>query len=112
MNHIYCMLLPSILGLKIFAKINRNEKITKYNYIFYYFMFILFSNSISLVVCRLLFNTISSLELNLDNFPIFAIKYIIINLIINIILAFIFSIIRKEVTFSIKISEKDGKKDN
>ena len=104
MNIFISLFLPSLVGYKLLLNINKKKRFNIESKIFYYLMFLLFSNSISIIIAKLLFGLNSNLESNLYLYPIFAVKYIITCLIINIILAFLFSFI-KEVTIDIEIKK-------
>ncbi len=110
MNFIYGMLLPSLIGLKFFKNINRDRKFTKIDYVYYYCTLVLFSNLICVFISHILFGLNTNLEDNLINFPTFSIKYIVVNLLINLLLPLVYTIIIKNVSYTLKVSDRVEKK--
>ena len=100
------LLLPSLIGYKVFMIVNKKRKLNIESKVFYYLMFVLFSNMTSVILSSIFFNLNTNLEASLEASPLFSIKYIIISIISNIVLVVIFSFI-KEVSFSIDIKKKD-----
>lgn len=104
MNSFIGLLLPSLIGYKIFLNINKKIKFNIESKVFYYLMFVLFSNTISVFISRFLLGLNNSLDDNLYAYPLFSMKYIIISIIVNIILVVILSFV-KELSFSISIEK-------
>ena len=115
MNVFIPLLLPSLVGYKIFLSINKKKKFNIESKITYYLIFVLFSNFFSVVTSILFFHLKINLETRLYKYPTFSIKYIAISLIINFVLAFVFSFIREisvdvEIKKTKKLKKKKGKK--
>ena len=108
MNHFIVILLPSLIGYKFFIHINRKENFNLENKIVYYLILVLLSNTIGLIISRVLFGFSSNLDYNVENYPMFTFKYIMIVIFINLCLSFIISFFRKNVSFSIEIKDEDN----
>lgn len=113
MNIYLCLLGPSLISIKIFNHLN-DDNLSNKKLIFYYLLFVFINNLISTFISALLFNIKTSIDLNLTNFPILAIKYIIISIIIAIIIPFFTEFLRKNIDYSIEVktNEKTKNKKN
>ena len=107
MNSFIGLLLPSLIGYKIFLNINKMRKFNIESKVFYYLMFVLFSNTISVFISKFLFGLNNNLDDNLNVSPLFSVKYIILSVIINLVLVVILSF-AKEISFSIDIKKIKG----
>lgn len=110
MNFLIGLLLPSVVGYKFFVHINKEEKFNVESKASYYLILLLLSNTIGLLVSKIVFGLDSSLDDNLQLFSMFSFKYIVLSIIINIALAFAISFFRKNTSFSIEIKDNSNEK--
>lgn len=109
MNNLFVYLLPSIIGIKIYNVLTKNNNIK--DLIINYLSLVLSSNFILMIILYIK----NKFEYNLTEFietnMLFAIKYILISIIINIILGFIYSIINKNISFKLeRIKQNETRK--
>ena len=110
MNFLIGLLLPSVVGYKVFININKEEKFNIESKISYYLILVLLSNTIGLFLSKILFGLNTSLDDNLQSFATFSFKYIVLSIIINILLSYAISFYRKNISFSIEIEAKKDEK--
>jgi len=97
------ILAPSFLGVKFIEHLLKG--LTIRNTIYYYTILLLFSSLLNNLFCNLLWKLNDSILLNLNAYPIFFCKYVILSIIINIILGLVFVVIIKNISFKIVVEE-------
>lgn len=107
MNNLFVYLLPSIIGIKIYNVLTKNNNIK--DLIINYLSSVLISNLIIMIILaiknKFQYNLTEFIETNMS----FSIKYILISIIINIILGYIYSIMNKNVSFKLERINQDEK---
>ncbi|MBQ6494989.1 MAG: hypothetical protein IJI49_03200 [Bacilli bacterium] len=98
---------PSIIGLFALEKLLKEYKFKKRDYIYYYTLLNLFSNSLCMIIFRLFSNTYTYIETNLEIYSMYFVKYVLLSIIINIALAIIITCIKKYIKISIEVQEKN-----
>lgn len=105
MNNLFVYLLPSIIGIKIYNVLTKNNNIK--DLIINYLSLVLSSNFILMIILYIK----NKFEYNLTEFietnMLFAIKYISMSIVINILLGYIFSIINKNISFKLERIKQD-----
>ncbi len=105
MNNLFVYLLPSIIGIKIYNVLTKNNNIK--DLIINYLSSVLISNLIIMIILsiknKFQYNLTEYIETNM----LFAIKYILMSIVINILLGYIFSIINKNISFELERIKQD-----
>lgn len=108
MELILILFLPSIFGLKLFMNFNKNK--TKFDLIVYYFLLVLFSNFLAMLLLILLncggYKLSDYVTVNIAC----SVRYITIMLILNLFLSILFSIMSKYFTFVIEVENEEKSK--
>lgn len=107
MNAVFCIILPSILGIDFYSKLIKEKD--KMGLIFKFSELLLFSNLLCMITVKIINNFEWNLIDYIQNNNYFAVKYVILLIILNLFLAFIFSVLKKD--FSISL-EKENKQKN
>ena len=107
MTTLIYMLLPSLVGTKIYMKLNNKELNIKI--ILDYLAMCLFTNIFATGIMFYLVRPDKSIEEALKNIP-FSLKYAVIAIIMSVFLSIIASIINKNFEFNIRINERKTKK--
>ena len=86
MNIVFCMLLPSIFGIKILQSFKGNSKNNYFECIINYLSLLILSNTLTVLVAHYFFGLDDSIEnaLVIDHF--LAVKYTIVCLIFNVVI--------------------------
>ncbi len=112
MNSFLCLLLPSIISIKMYIHLN-NNKILWYDLLMYYFIFILFNHLFSTFFSVLLFGLKNSVEVSIYMFPMFAVKYCIVSIFISVLLPIFFQVIRLNINYRVEVKKVEkNKKEN
>ena len=105
MNNLFVYLLPSIIGIKIYNVLTKNNNIK--DLIINYLSSVLISNLIIMIILsiknKFQYNLTEYIETNM----LFAIKYILMSIVINILLGYIFSIINKNISLKLERIKQD-----
>lgn len=105
MNSLFVYLLPSIIGIKIYNILTKNNNIK--DLIINYLSSVLISNLIIMIILsiknKFQYNITEYIETNM----LFAIKYILMSIVINVLLGYIFSIINKNISFKLERIKQD-----
>ena len=107
MTAIIYMLLPAMIGTKVYMKLAEKELNIKL--VLDYLCMCLFTNVISTTLIYKIAHPTFSLEESLNNIP-FSIKYAVIAIIVSSIIGFVASIVAKNIEFNIRINERKTKK--
>jgi len=108
MNFIIVFLLPSILALKTYINLNKENKLSLC--IINYLLFVLFSNYIAMLILMIFKGEVINLVAHAENDYIFCVKYITLSILINIILSIVATIVEKYISFEIEV--ENGRKKN
>ena len=108
MNFLISFIVPSLLGFRLLEKLIEKQ-FQKRDFIFYYLMFLLFTNSISVVFSCLLFGLNGNLEASLLASPIFSVKYILLSIVVSIFLGIVFAVIKRYVSVSLEVVKNEKK---
>ena len=100
--------LPSVLGLKIFCILNKDEK--KFDLLINYLLFVLFSNFFCMVILNVMGRSVYDLFNTLETNFSFSFKYIFMTMLLNIILSILFTIINKYLKISIEVEKNEKRK--
>lgn len=106
MNIYLCLLGPSLISIKIFNHLN-SERLSNKNIIFYYVLFVFINNFICTFFSVIFFGGKSSIDESLINFPVFAIKYVIVSVIFSCIIPFFVEIVRKNIDYNIEVKKNE-----
>ena len=98
---------PSIVGLFILEKLTKEYCFSKKDYLYYYIILNLFSNSLCLITLRIFTTTYTYIESNLEIYSMFFVKYIFLSLLYNFIIAIILSCIKKYIIISIEVKKNN-----
>lgn len=105
MNSLFVYLLPSIIGIKIYNILTKNNNIK--DLIINYLSSVLISNLIIMIILsiknKFQYNITEYIETNM----LFSIKYILMSIVINVLLGYIFSIINKNISFKLERIKQD-----
>jgi hypothetical protein len=94
---IFC---PSIVGVKLIDYLNKEEK----RGLFYDYIILLISSLVlNNVITYVLFNIHSNIFENLNQLPIYWVKFVIVSVIINIILALLIVVVKKNVSIKVEV---------
>ena len=108
MNNYLCMLLPSIIGLVLYEKLdNKTNKMKEIIYI--YLLMILFVNFISTFICVVIFDLKIGVDCALTDYPLFALKYIILSIVISIVISIIIKWIEKNIKIELSVENNEKK---
>lgn len=108
MNYLFCMLLPSLIGMIVIEKLNGKESVKKQ--VTNYLLLVFFSNLLLMLSIALINKFDYNLILYISEHMTFALKYTFLSIVINLILAFLISYINKY--FDISIEVKHGLQKN
>lgn len=108
MEGFIAIMVPSIIGLNFFEILN--GELNNFDRLSVYSLLLIFSNIINIVFSYFFFNIKYDLCNQLSSLPIFCVKYIILSLIVNFILVFILIIFKENISFNIKVGNKNEKK--
>ena len=111
MNSILCLLVPSVISIKMYQHINGKVLHWK-DMILDYFLFVFFNHFFTVMISIFLFDAKSNIINSIDFFPIFALKYCLISIILCFILPIIFQMIKKNIDYRVEVkkNEKNSKK--
>ena len=105
MNSMFVYLLPSIIGIKIYNILTKNNNIK--DLIINYLSLVLTSNLILIIVLliknKFKYNLTDYIESNMA----FSLKYLLISIILNIIIGYIYSIINRNISFKLERVKND-----
>ncbi len=107
MTTIIYMLLPAIIGTKVYMKLAGKELNVKL--VLDYLCMCLFTNIVATTLAYILLHPGLSLEESFGNIP-FSIKYATIAIIVSVIIGFVASTVSKNIEFNIRINERKTKK--
>lgn len=110
MNLFICLFIPGMIAYLMY------EKITKVNYdlkhsVMIYMIFTLFINITATVASNVLFDIDYSIESAITNFPIFAVKYVIISVLFALLLPAVVNWLANNISIRISI-KKDNRENN
>lgn len=111
MNLLLCLGCPAIISLQILSYLNKKELSVK-RLILSYFTYFLLINFFCAIISVILFNMYNPIESTLQQFSVFAIKYLSFAIIFSILIPIIEHIITKNIEFSIEIRENKNEKHN
>jgi len=103
MNQIIAMLLPSVIGLKMYNKINKREEIVR-KQVERYLIYVLFVNLILYLVIIFIFN-----QSEIVFTAMFTVKYIILSLVVAIVFSIIEKIIKDNIDIGVKVEKYEEK---
>ena len=107
MYNLFIFFLPSVLGIKVLKKLNKNDNIKEL--FLYYLLLVLFSNFICSGIIVLLNNFDGNLVLYAQEHLKFSIKYLILSISINLLLSFIYSILIKNLNVILEVKYENKK---
>ena len=107
MTTIIYMLLPAVIGTKVYMKLAEKELNVKL--VLDYLCMCLFTNIVTTTLTYKILHPTFSLEESFSNIP-FSIKYATIAIIVSVIIGFVASIVSKNIEFNIRINERKTKK--
>ena len=105
MNNLFVYLLPSIICIKIYNVLTKNNNIK--DLIINYLSSVLISNLIIMIILSIKNKFQYNLSEYIETNMLFAIKYILMSIVINILLGYIFSIINKNISFELERIKQD-----
>ncbi len=100
MSVIFCIMLPSILGIGIYCSLIKERDYL--DIIFKYLTFVLISNFIIMLILMFIAKEQISIITSISNNLIFSTKYVGLGIIINIALSFIVAICKKSILISLE----------
>lgn len=111
MNSYLCILLPSVIGLMLYEKLEKKKNNLK-NLFYIYLIMVLMVNFLSTFICVAIFDLNIGIEYALTSFPFFSIKYICLSTVISIVISIIIKCIEKNVSIELGVekNEKRNKK--
>lgn len=108
MNSLICLLGPSLLGIKIFASLNK--KISNRDMFIYYGVFTFIINTLGSLISYLLFDVRNNITLLLKENTVFSLKYILICSLVMLILVPATDIINKNIKIKFEVVEDEENK--
>ena len=105
MNIIFCMLLPSIFGIKILQSF-KGSKTNYFDCIINYLSLLILSNTLTVLIAHYFFDLENTIENALSSDHFFAVKYTLVCLLFNVVLALIFEVFTKNIKVTINVEDK------
>jgi len=102
MNSYFVILLPSILGIKIYSYLTKEKRISQN--ITMYLLLLLFSNITSLIISMCFFDIVGNFIYKLETDIILSIKYTIMLIFMNFTYSILFSIIKKYLDVRLEVT--------
>lgn len=109
MNWLISFFVPSMLGCRVLEKL-MDKEFKRCDLIFYYFLILLFTNTITVVISNRLFGLTGNLEASLMGSPIFSVKYILISIFVSICIGVVIAILKKYVSVKLEVIKNEKKK--
>ena len=106
MNLFICLVGPSIIGIKLFEKINKKE-INLKNLIIYFLLILFLVNFLSGIVSVWFLGASTSIDASLTQLPIYAIKYTLISMVFSIIVPIVIQVIRSNVAIKMEVKKNE-----
>lgn len=103
------LVIPSILGVYFFEILSKDKNSTLERKISVFLVLLLFSSILNFVSSKLFFNITENIELSLNKYPIFFVKYVLLSLVFDMILSFVCVIVSKYIHITIEVK---GNEDN
>ena len=109
MNFLISFFVPSLLGVRLLERLIEKQ-FEKRDFVFYYLLILLFTNSISVVFSCWLFGLGGNLEASLMGSPLFSVKYILLSIIVSVILGLGIAVLKRYVSVSLEVVKNEKKK--